>query len=104
MGPFRAAYAEGKLSKERLSDMVRRILRSMYAVGIDAPPRKPAPEVDMAKHHEIALETARQGIVLLKNDGILPLAPVHDQDSGKRADERAPTAESNGTDLLDWAG
>ena len=28
----------------------------------------------MAAHDEIALETARQGIVLLKNDGVLPLA------------------------------
>ena len=28
----------------------------------------------MAAHNEIALETARQGIVLLKNDGALPLA------------------------------
>lgn len=27
----------------------------------------------MAKHNEIALETARQDIVLLKNDGVLPL-------------------------------
>src|SRR5262249_23347344 len=31
--PLRKAYAEGKLSKERLSDMVRRILRSLYAIG-----------------------------------------------------------------------
>lgn len=69
--PLRAAYAEGKLPKERLSEMVRRILRSMYAVGIDR--WGPAPMVDMARHHEIALETARQGIVLLKNDGVLPL-------------------------------
>ena len=68
------AYADGRLPKERLSEMVRRILRSMYAVGVDrwgAPP-----EVDMARHNEIALETARQGIVLLKNDGALPLAPT----------------------------
>jgi beta-glucosidase len=69
---LRAAYAEGKLPKERLSDMVRRILRSVYAVGIDK--WGPAPKVDMAKHNELALETARQGIVLLKNDGALPLA------------------------------
>jgi beta-glucosidase len=69
---LRAAYAEGKLPKERLSDMVRRILRSVYALGIDT--WGPAPTVDMAKHHEIALEAARQGIVLLKNDGVLPLA------------------------------
>jgi beta-glucosidase len=36
--PLRKAYAEGKgkLPKERrLSDVVRRILRSMYAIGID---------------------------------------------------------------------
>ena len=52
--------------------MVRRILRSMYAVGIDA--WGPAPEVDLDEHRAIALEGARQGIVLLENDGILPLA------------------------------
>jgi beta-glucosidase len=69
---LRKAYAEGKLPKERLSDMVRRILRSAYAVGIDK--WGPAPEVDMARHNEIALEIARQGIVLLKNDAALPLA------------------------------
>jgi beta-glucosidase len=69
--PLRAAHAEGKLPKARLSEMVRRILRSMYAVGIDR--WGPAPEVDMARHNQIALETARQGIVLLKNAGALPL-------------------------------
>lgn len=71
-GPLRKAYADGNFPKERLSDMVRRILRSMYAVGIDK--WGPAPSVDMAKHNEIALEIARRGIVLLKNDGALPLA------------------------------
>ena len=70
--PLKEAYAQGKLSKERLSDMVRRILRSMFAVGIDA--WGPLPEVDMVAHNEIALKTARQGIVLLKNDGVLPLS------------------------------
>jgi beta-glucosidase len=74
--PLRTAYAEGRLPKERLSEMVRRILRSMYAIGIDRwdPGRAGSPEADSAKHHEIALETARQGIVLLQNDDILPLA------------------------------
>jgi beta-glucosidase len=69
---LKTAYAEGKLPKQRLSDMVRRILRSMFAVGVDQ--WGAAPEVDLARHHDIALETARQGSVLLKNDGILPLA------------------------------
>ena len=70
--PLQEAYADGNVPKERLSDMVRRILRSMFAIGVDR--WGSAPEVDMAQHHEIALETARQGIVLLKNDGALPLA------------------------------
>src|SRR6516164_488291 len=73
MAPLRQAYAEGKLPKERLSDMVRRILRSMFAVGVDRWGESPA--VDMADHHAIALDTARQGVVLLKNDGALPLTP-----------------------------
>ena len=66
------AYAKGRFSKERLSDMVQRILRSLFAVGADkwdAPP-----QVDLTRHSELALEGARQGIVLLKNDGTLPLA------------------------------
>lgn len=69
--PLEAAYADGTLSKERLSDMVRRILRSIFAVGVDQ--WDAAPAVDMTAHHQIALEIARQGIVLLKNEGVLPL-------------------------------
>ncbi|HEX7037883.1 MAG TPA: beta-glucosidase [Pseudomonadales bacterium] len=71
VGPLREAHAEGRFPKERLADMVRRILRSAYAVGIDR--WGPLPPVDPVKHNEIALEIARQGIVLLKNDGVLPL-------------------------------
>lgn len=69
---LREACAKGRLPKERLSDMVRRILRSLFAVGADN--WGPAPEVDTDRHDAIALEGARQGIVLLKNDGALPLA------------------------------
>jgi beta-glucosidase len=70
--PLRQAYEEGTFTKERLSDMARRILRSMFAVGIDAWVGEP--EVDLEAHDEISLETARQGIVLLKNEGALPLS------------------------------
>jgi beta-glucosidase len=71
-GPLREAYADGRLPRERLSEMVRRILAAIYAIGIDRPDSAGA--VDMDAHHAIALDTARQGIVLLENDGILPLA------------------------------
>jgi beta-glucosidase len=70
--PLRTALADGRLPRERLAEMVRRILRSVYALGVDA--RGAAPEVDPVAHDALALEVARKGIVLLKNDGVLPLA------------------------------
>ena len=74
--PLRTAFAEGELPKERLSEMVRRILRSMYAVGIDrVGGRAPGARGRRRRRTtQIALDGARQGIVLLENDGILPLA------------------------------
>jgi beta-glucosidase len=98
--PLRKAYADGKFPKERLSDMVHRILRSVYAVGIDK--WGPAPTVDLAKHNEIALEIARQGIVLLKNDGALPLAtdkPLRIAVIGGHAQEGVPTGTGSGAVL-----
>lgn len=71
--PLKAKLADGSFSRARLSDMVRRILRSMKAVG--ATETAPAPEVDRAAHAAIALDIERQGIVLLKNEGgVLPLS------------------------------
>ncbi len=71
-GPLKAAYADGKLSTQRLADMVRRILRSIFAVGADHWDNMPAP--DVAAHHQISLQVARQGIVLLENRGVLPVS------------------------------
>lgn len=42
--------------------MVRRILRSAHAIGINR--WEPAPAIDMANHNEIVREISRQGIVL----------------------------------------
>jgi beta-glucosidase len=70
---LRGAHADGRLSPKRLSDMVRRILRSMFAVGIDRWEDSLSP--DMNAHNEIALQIARRGVVLLTNRGTLPLKP-----------------------------
>lgn len=69
--PLKAEYAAGRVSGRRLSDAVCRILRSIYAVGADRPLTK-AP-IDFDANARVARQTAAEGIVLLKNDGILPL-------------------------------
>jgi beta-glucosidase len=69
--PLKAKLADGSFPHARLSDMVRRILRSMKAAGLVD--QAAAPPVDMAAHAAMALDVARKGIVLIKNDGVLPL-------------------------------
>ena len=73
--PLRQAMAEGKFTRERLSDMVRRVLYAIYISGIDRW-KGPQGTPDLAAHRALALDIARQGTVLLKNDGILPLTPT----------------------------
>ncbi len=94
------AYRTGKFPKERLSDMVQRMLRSMYAVGVNKWEGTPA--IDMSKHNETALVTARQGIVLLKNEGVLPLTanePVKIAVIGGYAHKGVPTGTGSGAVL-----
>lgn len=59
----------------RLDDMNRRILWAVYNNGLDKHPVAPGGKIDFAAHAEVAQEMARQGIVLLRNEGeALPLA------------------------------
>ena len=60
--------------RTRLADMNRRILRSMFAVGVDRNPPVVAP-IDVAAGARVAQDVAERGIVLLRNRGdALPLA------------------------------
>jgi len=72
--PLKAAVERGAIPAARVSDMSRRILRSMFAVGVvDRPPVKGP--IDSAAHAAVARQAAAEGIVLLKSrDGLLPLA------------------------------
>jgi len=73
--PMKQAAKSGKVAMAELDDHVRRILRSMFASGvIDDPPKKSV--VDVAGGFEVAQKIAEQSIVLLKNDGVLPLDPA----------------------------
>jgi len=60
--------------KARVDDMNRRILTAIYASGLDRHPVKPGGTIDAAANSLVAEEVAKQGIVLLKNNGALPLA------------------------------
>ncbi|KOP69039.1 glycoside hydrolase [Bacillus sp. FJAT-18019] len=71
---------EGKLSEQQIDDAVRRILYLKYKTGLmDDPFRYIRPEKEMEYHFndahlQASRELARKSIVLLKNDGVLPLA------------------------------
>ena len=77
--PLAAAVADGEVSEARLDDMVRRILRSLYATGVMDAPEVADKAIDLAAHAEVSLADAQEGIVLLKNapidktGGLLPL-------------------------------
>lgn len=71
--PLKQAVQNGQVSQARLDDMVHRVLRSMFAVGvIDNPPQTEV--VDPFRGRDDAEHIADESIVLLKNDqNILPL-------------------------------
>jgi beta-glucosidase len=70
---LKAAVEQGEVPFERLTTMVRRILRSLIDKGLfDHPAERRT--TDYAANGETALAAAEAGIVLLKNDGVLPLS------------------------------
>ena len=71
---LKKSVESGEIPVARLNDMVHRILRSMFAVGvIDNPPRRQV--VDVFKGLEDTQMLAEESIVLLKNNGNeLPLS------------------------------
>ena len=93
--PLKAAIASGQVPQARLDDMVHRILYAMFANGlVDDPvtgdkagdkvaykvdpndstaPTIMLGDLDLSADARISQADGEQGIVLLKNDGILPL-------------------------------
>jgi beta-glucosidase len=73
--PLKDAVAAGTVSRQRISDMVTRILRSMFANGLFDHPAGGG-QIDLPAHGQVARQVADEGIVLLRNqNALLPLAP-----------------------------
>ena len=64
----------GELSESKLDDKVRRILRVMFTIGLFDDYQYDKTAVNTPEHKQIALDIAKDGIVLLKNENsLLPL-------------------------------
>lgn len=73
--PLKAAVAAGRVPADRLDDMARRILYALFATGAYDDPVAPGP-VDLDIGRKVAQAGEEEAVVLLKNVGVLPLAPT----------------------------
>src|SRR5690606_23053342 len=70
---------QGLVTEVQLDDAVRRILTMKYRIGImDDPFRYVRPELEREyhfheRHLEVSRDLARKSIVMLKNNGVLPI-------------------------------
>ena len=79
--PYIDAVKQGLLSEADLDVTLKRLFTARMRLGMFDPDDRvpyaqtPDSEIDSAPHRELALKIARESMVLLKNDGVLPLVP-----------------------------
>ena len=122
------AVAAGMLDEADLDAAVARILTLKFELGLFDDPRRPdaariASAVGTDEHRALNLDVARRSLVLLRNDGVLPLAGGFTADAAtgraapaapagtgdgavapKRVAVVGPLADDAQTQLGDWAG
>ncbi len=75
------AVHQGLITESDIDRAVERLFTARFRLGMFDPPSQvkyaqiPFSEVDSPEHRALALKTAEESIVLLKNDGTLPLKP-----------------------------
>jgi beta-glucosidase len=76
------AVKQGLMSEKDVDVAVKRLFRARFQLGMFDPPEMvkyaqiPSSENDSEPHRQLALKAARKAMVLLKNDGVLPLNPA----------------------------
>ena len=79
--PFIDAVKQGLLTEADIDVTLKRLFTARMRLGMFDPPNTvpyantPESEIDSAPHRALALKTAQESMVLLKNDGALPLGP-----------------------------
>ena len=69
--PYKKAILSGQYSTAELDDKVRRVLRLFFRTTMDR--SRPAGFLCSEAHYATARKVAEEGIVLLKNDNVLPI-------------------------------
>ena len=112
------AVRRGDLDERLIDDAVRRLLTLKFELGLFENPRIPdaarqAKVIGSAEHAAVNLEMARRSLVLLTNDGTLPLdgglVPSGTVRAGISGEPRTiaiigPNADDPHAQLGDWAG
>jgi beta-glucosidase len=94
------AVEQGLISETEIDQALHRVLRTRFRLGLFDPPERvpyasiPTSVVDSPEHRALAREAGQKCIVLLKNNGVLPL----DKDKVKSLMILGPTAHR--TDVL----
>jgi beta-glucosidase len=98
------AVKSGKLKESEIDEPLRRLLALKFRMGLFENPRRPdlakaAAEVARPDHRAAVLDAARQSLVLLQNDGLLPLDPA----KLKSIAVVGPNADDDLQQLGDWS-
>lgn len=97
-----AAVRDGRIPEARIDKAVHKILEAKFLLGLFEKPvvdiRATRKLIAPAEHRRTALEAARQSLVLLKNDGLLPL----NKGAYRKIFVVGPNADGQ-TILGDWA-
>src|SRR5215469_779364 len=98
------AVRNGRLAESEIDAPVRRLLALKFRMGLFENPRRPdleraAVEVARADHRAANLAAARQSLILLQNNGVLPL----DRSKVKSMAVIGPNADDDLQQLGDWS-